>query len=150
MSTAGKRRYDEESPFRVVLVGLGRMGDMRLEELARRKKHGIPVFENLGALMKEQDAVRFDAVWICVPTPFHMEVILVALENKKHVAVEKPVCSNAEDIRICYETAEAHGVASLVRSGDLGERLVTIHTVFRDYPCPPLDFLKQGGCPFHD
>ena len=36
MSTAGKKRHDEETPFRVVLVGLGRMGDMRLEELARR------------------------------------------------------------------------------------------------------------------
>lgn len=170
---------------RIVLVGLGRMGHMRLEELAKRKdcdvaaivdvdkeyshilglKHNVPIFFELKDVYEKK--IAHEAVWICVPTPVHKDIILLALNNKKHVAVEKPVCSDAEDIRICYECAEANGVqlfcsfqrrfdpsyqkiADLVKKKKLGEKLVTIHTVFRDYPCPPIEFLKKGGCPFHD
>jgi len=171
--------------LRIVLVGLGRMGDMRLVEIAKRNdcnvaaivdvnkemsakqgaKHNVPIFSTLTDTLAKK--LQFDAVWICVPTPSHKEIILLALSNGKHVAVEKPVCSDSEDIRTCYECASANGVhlfcsfqrrfdpsyqkiAKLVENKKLGEKTVTIHTVFRDYPCPPIEFLKKGGCPFHD
>jgi len=174
------------APLRIVLVGLGRMGDMRLVEMSKRsdlaiaaivdcnqelsqelgKKRGVPMFSSLASVLEDK-TVHFGAVWICVPTPDHKDIILLALNSKKHVAVEKPVCPDAEDIRVCYEAADKNGVqlfcsfqrrfdpsyqkiAGLVEKKALGDRLVTIHTVFRDYPCPPVEFLKKGGCPFHD
>ena len=41
------------------------------------------------------------------------------------------------------------GLLKAVRSGQIGEPRA-IHTVFRDHPVPSLDFLKLGGCIFHD
>lgn len=36
-----------------------------------------------------------------------------------------------------------------VRAGEIGEPR-GIHAVFRDHPLPTLEFLKLGGCIFHD
>ena len=40
-------------------------------------------------------------------------------------------------------------LAKQLKEGVIGEPL-TIHTIFRDHPCPPIEFLKTGGDPFHD
>ena len=82
------------------------------------------------------------------------------------VGVEKPVSDNESDIeqgyRICQENdvplmcsfqrrydPNYDRVVQMVREGQLG-KLSSIHTVFRDFPVPPVDFLLKGGCIFHD
>ena len=50
-----------------------------------------------------------DAVIISTPTQFHQELTILALENNKHVIVEKPMASTLEGSRMMLETAERTG-----------------------------------------
>jgi len=107
-----------------------------------------------------------DAVWICAPTFAHTPLIKEAVELGVHVATEKPVAESLKDINECYELTDQAdlrlfcsfqrrfdphylALANTVHNGDIGAPAV-IHTVFRDSPCPPIEFLKTGGDPFHD
>eukprot|EP00397_Hematodinium_sp_SG-2012_P033367 GEMP01035641.1.p1 GENE.GEMP01035641.1~~GEMP01035641.1.p1 ORF type:complete len:411 (+),score=54.88 GEMP01035641.1:80-1234(+) len=124
------------------------------------------IFSTLESLLLEKGD-SLDALWICAPSDLHKDFIFQCARAKKHVAVEKPVCISKEDILACYEECAKNGVvlhcsfqrrfdpiyqklADTVRSGFCGDRLCSIRTVFRDHPCPPIEFLKKGGDPFHD
>ena len=119
------------------------------------------------ALCDALDALpNVDAVWIATPTDAHKPMILAAAAAGKHVAVEKPVSMGLDDVSECYEACTRAGVrlwcalqrrvdpsyqsvANSVAEGELGT-LQSIHAVFRDHPCPPIEFLVRGGDPFHD
>ncbi len=52
-------------------------------------KDDVPYFSSLDDLLKS--GVEFDVVNVCTPNGLHAEHCLKALENKKHVVVEKPM-----------------------------------------------------------
>ncbi|OQR90905.1 oxidoreductase family [Achlya hypogyna] len=106
------------------------------------------------------------AVWISTPTFTHLELIELAAAAGKAIAVEKPVAGSLEELDKGYRVCEAYHVplfcsfqrrfdpnyAALyeaVQANAIGP-VQSVHTVFRDHPCPPVEFLKGGGDPFHD
>ncbi len=106
------------------------------------------------------------AVWISTPTDAHSAVIRTAAAAGLPVFTEKPVAEDADDIGALFAVCEAAGVplccgfqrrfddsyracADTVAAGKIGTP--TMSTVFfGDHPVPPLEFLKNGGCPFMD
>jgi len=83
---AGKRRD-------VVLQGVASRSAERAERFAR--KYGIPkVCKNFDELYSSED---IDAVYISVPSEFHFEHGMQALEAGKHVLMEKPLAVNQDE-----------------------------------------------------
>eukprot|EP00658_Telonema_sp_P-2_P060820 TRINITY_DN49631_c0_g1_i1.p1 TRINITY_DN49631_c0_g1~~TRINITY_DN49631_c0_g1_i1.p1 ORF type:complete len:458 (+),score=130.57 TRINITY_DN49631_c0_g1_i1:136-1374(+) len=126
-------------------------------------KFNVPTFESIDQAVSSRQP---DAAWVCAPTPSHVGLIKAAAGAGMHVAVEKPVAASLLDIIDCYDTCDAAdkklfcsfqrrfdpsylALADKVHGGTIGAPLV-VHTVFRDSPCPPVEFLKLGGDPFHD
>jgi predicted dehydrogenase len=67
---------------------------------------GVPVYERVDHLLDRSD---IDAVVICAPTHLHAELTVAACVAGKHVYVEKPIATTAEDARrICEAAAAAH------------------------------------------
>lgn len=66
----------------------------------------IAVYDDPFKLIAEADV---DMVDICVPTPFHAELIVAALKAGKHVFSEKPLCRNLEQM---------NAIADAVRNSD--------------------------------
>ncbi|ETV88294.1 hypothetical protein H257_01586 [Aphanomyces astaci] len=106
------------------------------------------------------------AVWISTPTFTHLELIREAAQAGKAIAVEKPVAGTLADLDAAYQACQDASVplfcsfqrrfdphyAALrdaITSNSIGA-IQSIQTVFRDHPCPPVEFLKAGGDPFHD
>ncbi|RMX69286.1 hypothetical protein KXD40_007641 [Peronospora effusa] len=124
-----------------------------------------------GDALKQQNQT-IDGVWISTPTPTHLKIIndcatgILGTEVKA-IGIEKPVAALVTEIDTAYQVCHKHDVklfCSFQRRFDpsyealrvqcvdvqsLG-KLQSIHTVFRDHPCPPVEFLKTGGDPFHD
>ncbi|KAJ0396825.1 hypothetical protein ATCC90586_005026 [Pythium insidiosum] len=110
-------------------------------------------------------------VWLATPTPTHLQLIQQCLglgsASLRAIGVEKPVAASVEHIDAAYRACFAHNVAlvcSFQRRFDpsyvalqhqcVDEQVLgalrSVHTVFRDHPCPPIEFLATGGDPFHD
>ena len=78
----------------------------RGEEFAR--KHGIPhVFTSLEA-MTTGDTV--DAVYIATPNCMHARQSIYCMSRGKHVLCEKPMASNAAEVRAMIEASHRYGV----------------------------------------
>lgn len=118
----------------------------------------------------ERDGTPLDGIWVATPTPTHLQIIedaLAAFNTLKAIGIEKPVSGTLREIDEAYRACSerrVHLVCSFQRRFDpsyealrracadesqIG-KLQSIHTVFRDHPCPPVEFLKTGGDPFHD
>jgi myo-inositol 2-dehydrogenase / D-chiro-inositol 1-dehydrogenase len=117
-----------------------------------------------------QDAITNDpninAVWISTPTDQHAEIITIAVKNNLPIFTEKPVAEDPKEIVKLFQIAREGNVklccgfqrrfdtsymacANDVQSGTIGKP--TMATVFfGDHPVPPMEFLKNGGCPFMD
>ncbi|XP_076442845.1 putative oxidoreductase YrbE [Babylonia areolata] len=117
----------------VALFGLGRMGEIHLENLAAnpdvRLKWMIDVAgaeEKAGELCRQHDLQEaqfvdasdcqqvFDdpgtaAIVIASPTRFHEAVIKQAVASGKHVFCEKPIAFTADVVKSCYDEAQKHG-----------------------------------------
>ncbi len=123
------------------LVALADIDPKHLE-LAQRCAKDAVAFHNYHELI-EQD---LDAVVVCLPTNMHAECAVAALEQQKHVYVEKPLASDLAAamtvLRAAGETT-ARGMIGFnfrfhplyqalrdrIRSGELG-RLAAVRTVF--------------------
>lgn len=108
-----------------------------------------------------------DGIWISTPSPSHSELIKFCVKNDiPAVAVEKPVAMDPTETENLYKECESAGiplfcgfnrrvdphfqfVAEKVASGAVGE-IQSMHSVFRDHPVPPLEFLLEGGDLSHD
>ncbi len=104
------RGPEEFSQVRVIVVGLGSIGNRHLENLARlgvhqravlRRRKGNPAFEVPPEVrtfyrLQEALAVGFDAAIICTPTALHAETALPWIENGVPVLLEKPIESSPE------------------------------------------------------
>lgn len=66
--------------------------DVDTEGLKRLKEYGAIVCDSMGELLE-----RVDAVSICVPTKYHLEVAKRAIEKDVHCLVEKPITSTVNE-----------------------------------------------------
>jgi predicted dehydrogenase len=115
---------------RIGIVGLGAMGRNHariLEELdaaelvavcdpseeamdwaATRRLKGYRSYQELF------EGEKLDAVTVAVPTRFHLEVGLAALERGLHVLMEKPIAVDLDEARKLVSTAEQRGAVLAV------------------------------------
>ena len=71
------------------------------------ESYGIPkIYRDFAEALKEE---KPDIVSVCVPTVFHPEAAIQALEAGAHVLTEKPIALRAEDAEKMIETAEKTG-----------------------------------------
>jgi UDP-N-acetylglucosamine 3-dehydrogenase len=111
---------------RVALIGLGAMGrnhlrvlgDLEGAELAAvcdsdpkaveavSRKHSVPGYSSWGEMLERE---RLDAAVVAVPTRFHLQAGLAALEHGLHVLVEKPIATDLEEGRKLVEAARRAG-----------------------------------------
>lgn len=110
--------------MRFGLIGLGGIGDVRRQALEVSTEceltaafdlestalstlpDTVSVFKDASELLKS-DAC--DAVIISTPTHFHKDLVITALENGKHVIVEKPMASSLAECEQMVETADRCG-----------------------------------------
>jgi predicted dehydrogenase len=101
---------------RIALIGLGMMGRNHLRVLsdldgvelaavcdqdantaeAAGRKHSIPGYSSWDEML---DRERLDAAVVAVPTRFHCQAGLAALEHGLHVLIEKPIATNLDEGR---------------------------------------------------
>ena len=115
----------------VGLIGLGKHGKRYLNHILKEDVYGINVKavskmssfkEKLGhgirTHMDDNDAVfgddLIDAVLILTPTGTHRELAIEAMENGKHVLVEKPLASSVSDCKDMIDAAQRNGVKLMV------------------------------------
>jgi UDP-N-acetylglucosamine 3-dehydrogenase len=112
--------------IRVALVGLGTMGRNHLRVLvnlegvelaavcdqdARQlgeagRGYSVPTFESWDQAFAK---TRLDAAVIAVPTRFHLQAAMAALDRGLHVLVEKPLASDLDEGRRLVEAARRAG-----------------------------------------
>lgn len=80
---------------------------------------GVAVYDDALRLIKEADV---DVIDICVPTPWHAELVLAALKAGRHVFCEKPLCRTL---------AESRRIAAAVRRSD---RFLNVGLCVRAWP----------------
>ena len=93
----------------VELVGVADQNPDSAKPVAR--KYGLPVFVDYRQLFDEQEP---QAVVVAVPTVYHREVVLVAIEQKIHVLVEKPIAATVEEAQELIDAAKQAGVVLAV------------------------------------
>lgn len=67
---------------------------------------GIATYENYADLLKDES---LDIVDVCLPTPFHAEVTIAALNSGHNVFCEKPMAMNDEECARVQEAQQASG-----------------------------------------
>jgi len=113
----------DETPMRVVLVGLGKIAcDQHLSALAKNPalelvasvdpaaegRDGLPHFASLDGLF--QSDLVFDAAAVCTPPQVRSAIALRLLEAGKHVLLEKPPAAAVDEISHLEARAAASGV----------------------------------------
>ena len=79
---------------------------------AAAKQNDIPrTFSSWEDLVADPE---IDAVSIATPPAFHYEMASLAIKNRKHVFIEKPVAMNAEEAKKLAEEAKAAGVVAMI------------------------------------
>lgn len=111
-----------------------------------------------------------DAIYMATPTHLHTEHALMALEQGKHVVLEKPMALTLDDAETMIQTAERRGVQlvvghshsferpiramrEIVQSGELGRLRMLHNWYFTDWMYRPrhageLDTRMGGGVTF--
>ena len=152
---AGKRHAPEYSANQSAeLRGVYDVRRESAEELAA--KYGGRVFESLEELLSRPE---IHAVSVCAINALHADIAVSALEQGKHVLVEKPMAESEKDIARMLDAAKASGRRLLVghnqrlmpahrighdriASGELG-RILTFRTAFCH--SGPETFASAGG-----
>lgn len=111
---------------RVALIGLGAMGRNHLRVLSElpgvtlaavcdqdekaveavSRQHSVPGYRSWDEMLERE---RLDAAIVVVPTRYHLEAGLAALERGLHVLVEKPIATDLEEGRKLVEAARRAG-----------------------------------------
>uniref|UniRef100_A0A7S2S5G1 Gfo/Idh/MocA-like oxidoreductase N-terminal domain-containing protein n=1 Tax=Mucochytrium quahogii TaxID=96639 RepID=A0A7S2S5G1_9STRA len=116
--------------------------------------------------IEKVDLATCDALWISTGTFNHEELILAAATYKLACFCEKPIHGDPAKIEYLFtECAKANvplccgfqrrfdqsyiNAYNAVASGKIGTPTM-VRVAFVDHPCPPLEFLKNGGDPFLD
>ena len=111
--------------LKVGVVGCGHLGKIHIKLLSKSKNYFLvgvydPNLEESKTVSEKFNCTHFknfnelleniDVLDIVTPTPFHFEYAELAINKKKHVFIEKPVCSN---------TNESNKLIELSRSKDV-------------------------------
>jgi hypothetical protein len=110
------------------------------------------------AHLTNEIVANVDAVWICVGTSEHLEIIRMC-QDKVVVAVEKPVSLNRNEIdeafrlnphlRVCFQRFyDPHFCWLIDGANSLGPK--SFLGANGDHPCPPASLLASLGSVFHD
>ena len=155
-------------PVRIAVLGVGRIGEMHADLLARRVPGAALAAVqdvNAAAVQRLGDA-NVDAVAICSSTPSHVPLMLAAARAGKTIFCEKPLSLDLDTVDAAMgELTELgariqvgfnrrfdpahHSVAEAVRSGRIGDvHLVRITS--RDPAPPPIEYVKVSGGLFLD
>jgi predicted dehydrogenase len=143
------------NPLRFGVIGAGQIGHVACEEILRHPDARVTAASDLDSARLERLAERFtigerfldpealltsdsvDAVYIATPNVFHAPLAIAALQNGKHVLLEKPFAMNAAEADRVVHAARESGrvftvgmnqrfradvqrVRALVASGSLG------------------------------
>ncbi|MEN6329677.1 MAG: Gfo/Idh/MocA family oxidoreductase [Methanobacteriaceae archaeon] len=153
----------------VGVVGVGAMGHNHVRVYSRLKNANLMAVSDLmkgtlAEVSKKYQTVGFvdydnilkmseiEAVSVCVPTTYHHEVVMEAIEQGKHVLVEKPIAFTLDEARDMIRAAKREGVKlatghverfnpavleakNLIREGLIGE-IVSV-SAKRVGPFPP-------------
>ena len=109
---------------------------------------------------------ELQAVMITTTTCVHEQYVRKSLRAGKAVFCEKPIAATLEATKACYKEASDAGLPLLcafnrrfdpgfkrvvkqVREGKIG-KVHMIKTTSRDYPPPPMEYLRQSSGMFHD
>ena len=86
------------------------VNETRVNEYA--KKHNVLAFTDYEKMLADEN---IDAVAICTPSGMHKNQALLALKNKKHVLVEKPMALTAADCReLCDAAKESEKLITVI------------------------------------
>lgn len=109
--------------MKVGLIGLGLMGQVHLEawrvaganvlalhDTNQAHAEKIAAQYNAKATSLEQLLELVDVVDICLPTPHHKEITLLAAQAGKHIVCEKPMALTLEDATTMLEGCQKAGV----------------------------------------
>lgn len=132
--------------------------DLRPREEASRRMPGAVAFADYRELLPEVDAVV-----VCLPNALHAEAALAALQQGKHVYLEKPLATDLDDARRVLSVWRSAGVVGMIgfnyrfnalyraakqyiQTGELGE-LVSVRSVFSAAPrnLPAWKQQRQSG-----
>jgi UDP-N-acetylglucosamine 3-dehydrogenase len=111
----------------VGVIGVGAMGYNHVRVYSRLKNANLMAVSDLmkgtlAEVSKEYNTVGFvdydnilkmpeiDVVSVCVPTTYHHEVVMSAIEQGKHVLVEKPIAFTINEARDMVKAARKQGV----------------------------------------
>src|SRR5688572_22824665 len=116
------------APFRVVLIGCGRISERHLEAIAAMpddlavvavcderpdrahkaaEQFGVKAYTNIAAMLREVDA---DIATICTPSGLHPRHGIAAAEEGLHVICEKPMATRLEEADALVQACDAAGV----------------------------------------
>ena len=115
-------------PFRVVLIGCGRISERHLEAIAAMpddltvaavcderpdrahtaaEQFGVTPFTNIAAMLRDTEA---DIATICTPSGLHPRHGIAAAEHGLHVICEKPMATRLEEADALVQACDAAGV----------------------------------------
>eukprot|EP01104_Vermistella_antarctica_P013585 TRINITY_DN4136_c0_g1_i1.p1 TRINITY_DN4136_c0_g1~~TRINITY_DN4136_c0_g1_i1.p1 ORF type:complete len:656 (+),score=237.65 TRINITY_DN4136_c0_g1_i1:31-1968(+) len=125
-------RRASEGPYRLALVGCGRMGSIRHDILVKftgKEKVKLTVVVDPIKEAREAKAAEagcaaaatleeviddIDCVLISTPSQYHVDVVRLALKHNKPVMCEKPLALEKSDVRDCIELSEEKRVPLMV------------------------------------
>ena len=111
--------------LKVGVVGCGHLGKIHIKLLSESKNYllvGVydPNLEESKIISEKFNCTHFknfnelldniDVLDIVTPTPFHFEYAELAINKKKHVFIEKPVCSNTNESNKLIELSRSNNV----------------------------------------
>lgn len=79
---------------------------------------GLPRYDNWKTMLNEAE---LDAVDICLPHHLHAPAVLAAAAAKKHILIEKPLCTSLEEGQQISDSVEANGVTLMCAHNQLFE-----------------------------
>ncbi|HEX9878969.1 MAG TPA: Gfo/Idh/MocA family oxidoreductase [Candidatus Binatia bacterium] len=148
---------------RLPYIRLSAAADLRQQPLAKFKQEfNAEVFTSVEAMVQSPN---LDAVYVATPHEYHTRHALVALENRKHVIVEKPMALSIEAAEAMNKAAEKNGVKlmaghthsfdppvkkirEMVAREDLGRLLMIGTSYYKDHlyrPFPDHDIEMSRG-----
>lgn len=171
--------------YKGILFGYGRAGKIHYKNILNSKYFELSYVVDINDISKNIDSnieyinyenkkkinsilkqTFINFIIICTPTILHDEIILLGLDNNKHIFVEKPITNNISNIEKCFNIAEKKNLILFVGYNrrfdpkikkikkDIDNNTIGkinyVLTISRDYPYPKDNFLKICGGIFHD
>lgn len=96
--------YYDPAPARVVLAGVATSSDTSWRRAVEEFGYEFGTTD-YRELCERSD---IDIIDCCVPNHLHRDVLLCALEHRKHVYMDKPLCNTIEEAREMAECARRH------------------------------------------